>query len=141
MESRLLPVTIHLQLVSPNKFSVSCPPFRHICMRAGGPFPLFHYGIGSLSSHYLPSYSHIKQPNSLCHHLLHCKNNTNVLAEITSCQLASTITCELTTSHNMQEKPENNRRIRNNETLRAGSNLIRAVDRKQKYYLEWPNLF
>jgi len=41
----------------------------------------FDYFIMSLSSHYLPSYSHRKQPNSifsLCLHLLHCKNNTSV---------------------------------------------------------------
>ena len=25
---------------------------KHICMRAGGPFPLFHYKIGSCLSHY-----------------------------------------------------------------------------------------
>jgi len=118
--------------------SVSRPPLRYICMRAGSPFPLFHYGIGSLSSHYLPNYSHSKQPNSifsLCLHLLHCKNSTNILANV---RLASTMTRELTTLHNAQEKPENNRRIRNNGTLRAGNKLMQAVDGKQKYYLEWP---
>ena len=31
---------------TPNKFSVSRPGLRHICMRAGSPFPLFHYKIG-----------------------------------------------------------------------------------------------
>ena len=30
-----------------NKFSVSRPGLKHICMRAGGPFPLFHYKIGN----------------------------------------------------------------------------------------------
>ena len=41
--------------------SVSCPPLRHICMQAVGPFPLFHYEICSFSSHYLCSYYHRKQ--------------------------------------------------------------------------------
>ena len=40
----------------------------------------------------------------------------------------------------MQEQPENNGRIRNNGTFRAGSNQMRAVDGKQRIYLEWPNL-
>jgi len=35
----------------------------------------------------------------------------------------------------MQEKPENNRKIQNNGTLKAGSIQMRAVDGKQKYYL------
>ena len=28
--------------VTPNKFSVSRPGLRHICIREGSPFPLFH---------------------------------------------------------------------------------------------------
>jgi len=32
---------------TPNKFPVSRPDFRHICMQAGGHFPLFHYKIVS----------------------------------------------------------------------------------------------
>ena len=39
---------------TPNKFSVSRPGLKHNYMRAGGSFPLFHYKIGSFSSHYLP---------------------------------------------------------------------------------------
>ena len=30
-----------------NKFSVSHPRLKHICMWVGGPFPLFHYKTGS----------------------------------------------------------------------------------------------
>ena len=43
-----------LRKATPNKFSVSRPGFKHIYMRAGGPFPLFHYKIGSFSNHYFP---------------------------------------------------------------------------------------
>ena len=39
---------------TPDKFPVSRPDLRHICMWAGGPFPLFHNVNGSFSSHYLP---------------------------------------------------------------------------------------
>ena len=48
------PIHQSVGMATPNKFSVSRPGLKHICMRAGGPFPLFHYKIGSFSSHYLP---------------------------------------------------------------------------------------
>jgi len=70
-----------------------------------------------LSSHHLPSCSY----SNLWLNFLHWKN--------------SSLTRELTSLNNMQEKPENNRRIRNNGTSRAG--IMQAVDGKQKYYLEW----
>jgi len=67
-------------------------------MQAGSPFPSFHYEIGSFSSHYLPGYSHSKQPKTFLVFAfifyVHCKNNTN----ITSFQLARTLMHELTTS-------------------------------------------
>ena len=37
---------VKIFMATPNKFSVSRPGLRNICMRAGGPFPLFHYKIG-----------------------------------------------------------------------------------------------
>jgi len=39
--------------VTPNKFPVSHPDYRHVCMRVGSPFPLFHM-IVSFSSYCLP---------------------------------------------------------------------------------------
>jgi len=113
--------------------SVSRPPLRNICMRAGGPFPLFHYEIGSLSSHYLPSYSHSKQPNSILDCVFIFYN-----ARIKQTSLHADLLTHWTASHNnMQEKLEDNRRIQNNGTFTAGSNQMWVVDRKQKYYLEW----
>jgi len=56
---------------TPNKFSISQPPLRHICMRAGSPFPLFHYEIVSSSIHYFPNYSHWKQQNNTFSLYLH----------------------------------------------------------------------
>ena len=51
------------------------------------------------------------------------------------CQLESTLTHELETIllslYNMQEKPENTGRIRNNGTFRVDSKQMQAVDEKQ----------
>ena len=48
--------------------TVSRPGLRHICMRAVGPFPLFHYNWLAFQDAYkfVPSY------------VYSCKNNTNV---------------------------------------------------------------
>ena len=53
-------------------------------------------------------------------------------------QCDSTLTRELTTLslYSMQEKPQNNGRIRNSEIFRAGSKHMWAVDGKQRIYLE-----
>ena len=50
----LLQYAVSAYKATPNKFSVSRLGFKHICMQAGGPFPLFHYKIGSFSNHYFP---------------------------------------------------------------------------------------
>ena len=110
-------------------------------MQVGGSFPLFHYEIGRFLDHYLPNYSHSKQPNNIFSfhlHLLCCSSNTNV----NLCQLDSTLTCELTTFYKACTKckktPKYNDRARYNGTFRADSKQMRAVDRKQRIYLEWP---
>ena len=59
---------------TPNKFSVSRPGLKHICMRAGGSFPLFHYKIGS---YYLPGTT-IKSCIKACLSFSSCKNSANV---------------------------------------------------------------
>jgi len=60
-------------------------------------------------------------------------------ARIKQTSLRADLLTHWTASHNnMEEKPEDNRRIRNNGTLRAGSNQIQAADGKQKYF-QWPN--
>jgi len=83
-------------------------------MRAGSPFLLFHYEIGSFSSHYLPNYSNSKQ--LLACSFIFCNA---AVTNIDFCRFDSTLTHERTTFmlslYNLQEKLENNR-IRNNGT-------------------------
>jgi len=117
--------------------SVSCPALRHILMRADSPFPLFHCKIVSYSSHYLPNYSHSKQPNNISSfylHLLRYSNNTNV----NLCQLDSTLTREQTTFYEAYTICKKIRKI-----IREYGIMELTVNRCRQWtgnrvYLEWP---
>ena len=47
---------------TPNKFPVSDPLLRYIYMRAGGPFPLFHYYFKWTRSHLMQLFEYYLSP-------------------------------------------------------------------------------
>jgi len=121
--------TLGYRKATPNKFSASCPPLRHICMWVGSPFPYFIRRLhGCLSSHYLPSYS--KQLNSIlaCAFIFYT-------AKITLASLHADLLAQWPMSwqlHTMHKK--NWKTIEEYGIMEL---LKWAVDRK--HYLEWPN--
>ena len=114
-------------------------------MRAGGSFSLFHYKIISVSSNYLLNYTATASSLIACIckipqylHLLSCNNNTNV----DLCELDNSLTRELTTFYWARTMWKKIWKIMEEhgvmELFRADSKLMRAVDGKQRIYLEWP---
>jgi len=106
-------------------------------MQAGSPFPLSHYGIGSLSSHYLQSYNHNKQPNSifsLCLHLLHCYGFSCILF----CEVVSSRVSMLASQHEMMFVLF--LQIEEYGIMELLELAVSRCGQKQKNFLEWPNI-
>ena len=53
---------IAIAKATPNKFPVSRPLLKYICMRAGGPFPLFHYYFKWIRSHLMQLFEYYLSP-------------------------------------------------------------------------------